>query len=263
MRLEIIHKESPQQTGTVPLLFVHGAWHGAWCWDVYFLDYFATRGYDVYALSLRGHGGSPGRDKLRTTRIKQYVQDVADVANKLPARPIVIGHSMGGFVVQKYLERYVAPAGILLASVPPAGVLHTTLRIVRQNPLRFLKANLTLSLYPLIGTPELARQRFFSASLPASDLQRYFEQLHDEAYLAFLDMLLLDLPRPGQVINTPLLVLGGENDTVFHPYEVQATARAYNTTATLFPDMAHDMMLESGWQVVADHMLGWLARHVS
>jgi hypothetical protein len=37
-----------------------------------------------------------------------------------------------------------------------------------------------------------------------------------------------------------------------------ATARAYGTTAVIFPDMAHDMMLESGWHAVADHMITWL-----
>ncbi len=41
--------------------------------------------------------------------------------------------------------------------------------------------------------------------------------------------------------------------------EVEATARAYGTKAEMFPDMAHDMMLESGWQSVADRILGWLS----
>ena len=27
------------------LLFVHGAWHGAWCWAEHFLDFFAAQGY--------------------------------------------------------------------------------------------------------------------------------------------------------------------------------------------------------------------------
>ena len=43
----------------VPLLFVHGAWHAAWCWDEHFLGYFADRGYRAVALSFRGHGDSP------------------------------------------------------------------------------------------------------------------------------------------------------------------------------------------------------------
>ena len=43
--------------------------------------------------------------------------------------------------------------------------------------------------------------------------------------------------------------------------EEQATARAYGTKAEIFPDMAHDMMLEASWQQVADRMLSWLAEN--
>jgi pimeloyl-ACP methyl ester carboxylesterase len=47
---------------------------------------------------------------------------VVAVAERLPTPPVVIGHSMGGFVVQKYLETHQAPAGVLLASIPPRGL---------------------------------------------------------------------------------------------------------------------------------------------
>ena len=43
-----------------PVLFVHGAWHGAWCGDEHFLDFFADKGYRAVALSLRGHGAGRG-----------------------------------------------------------------------------------------------------------------------------------------------------------------------------------------------------------
>jgi len=36
--LEVIEKGQCTETHPVPLLFVHGAWHGAWCWDEHFLD---------------------------------------------------------------------------------------------------------------------------------------------------------------------------------------------------------------------------------
>ena len=55
-----------------------------------------------------------------------------------------------------------------------------------------------------------------------------------------------------------MLVLGAENDTIFTPGEVRATARAYHTEATIFPSMAYDMMLGNGWQDVAAHMARWL-----
>jgi pimeloyl-ACP methyl ester carboxylesterase len=261
MKLEIISKQPTEPSFAAPLLFVHGAWHGAWCWDAHFLDYFAGQGFTVHAVSLRGHGDSEGKRKLRWTRIADYVEDVAQAAARLPSPPIVIGHSMGGLVVQKYLEQHSAPAGVLLASVPPSGVLGTTLRLAMRHPLIFAMVNLKLSLYPLVATPALARESFFSEGLSDDLVNDYWERLQDESFLGFLDMLALNLPRP-EKIKTPLLVLGAEKDTVFTTDEVKTTAKAYNTEAEIFTGMAHDMMLEPDWRLVAERMAGWL-RHRS
>jgi pimeloyl-ACP methyl ester carboxylesterase len=257
MNLQVISKSPSADPRPTPLLFVHGAWHGAWCWAEHFLDYFAARGYHAHALNLRGHGNSDGRNRLRWTRISDYVADVAQVASALPAPPVVIGHSMGGLVAQKYLETHRAPAGVLVAAVPLSGVLAATLRILRHHPLQFLRANLTLSLYPIIGSPALTREAFFSATMPEAQVRDYCARLQDESYLGFLDMLLLNLPRPKRV-QSPVLVLGAADDTMFHPDAIRATARAYATEAIIFPKMAHDMMLEPGWESVAARIVAWL-----
>jgi alpha-beta hydrolase superfamily lysophospholipase len=164
---------------------------------------------------------------------------------------------MGGLVVQKYLENCSAPAAVLLASVPPAGVLATTLRLARRHPVVFAKVNLTFSLFPLVATSQLAREAFFSEGLADEQVLAYAKELQDESYLGFLDMLMFNLPKPGRV-KTPVLVLGGALDTIFSPDEVEATARAYNTQPEIFAGMAHDMMLEPRWQVVAERILIWL-----
>ena len=239
-----------------PLLFVHGAWHGAWCWDEHFLDFFAEQGFRVAALDLRGHGSSPARGRFRTRRLRHYVEDVAEVAATFGTPPIVVGHSMGGMVVQKYLEKHAAPKAVLLASGPPRGVIGVTLRVLRQHPLKFLRANLTWSLYPLVADPDDARALLFSDRMDEVTTLGYTARLQDESYLAFLDMLLLDRPKPKRV-STPVLVLGGQQDTIFPPPEVHATAAAYGTTAVLF-DGAHDLMLEPVWPEVAEHIAGWL-----
>jgi hypothetical protein len=165
---------------------------------------------------------------------------------------------MGGLVVQKYLEEHKVPAAVLLASVPVKGVFRTTLRIAKRHPLAFLKANLTWSLYPIIGTPELTREAFFSKDIPSEDLNKYFNLLQDESYLAFLDMMLFKLPNPKKV-STKMLILGATDDTIFHPDEMEATAAAYNQKPEIFNGMAHDMMLENNWQMVADRIMEWLA----
>jgi pimeloyl-ACP methyl ester carboxylesterase len=53
--------------------------------------------------------------------------------------PVLIGHSMGGMVIQKYLELHQIPAAVLMASAPPKGLLASTLRIAGKHPLIFLK----------------------------------------------------------------------------------------------------------------------------
>jgi pimeloyl-ACP methyl ester carboxylesterase len=241
----------------VPVLFVHGAWHGAWCWEKNFMPYFAENGYTSYALSLRGHGDSEGPKRFRWMRISDYVADVSQVVDQLPEMPVMIGHSMGGLVVQKYLEENAAPGAVLLASVPVKGVFRTTIRIARRHFWSFLKANVTWSLYPIIGKPELAREAFFSPDIHTDELNGYFSLLQDESYLAFLDMMLFSLPRPEKV-STELLILGADEDAIFYPDEIEATAAAYGKKPEIFNGMAHDMMLEDGWQAVADRIMRWL-----
>ncbi len=256
MQLEVI-SQTVNETRPAPILFVHGAWHGAWCWEN-FLPYFARHGYAAHALSLRGHGASEGRDKIRWySAAYDYVADVDQIIQTLPQPPILVGHSMGGYIIQKYLETHTAPAGVLLASTPVSGILGFTLRASRRHPWEYLKSQLLLDTWQLVATPALMQDTFFSPQMPSEDIARHFARIQPESFRSGLDTLFLDLPRPAKV-KTPLLVLGAENDHVFSVQEQQATAQAYGTKAEIFPDMAHDMMLESNWQQVADRILSWL-----
>ncbi len=221
------------------------------------LDYFAAHGYAVHAVSLRGHGHSPGREGLRWIRLADYGEDVAQVVATQPTPPILIGHSYGGAIVQKYLENHMAPAAVLLASAPPQGLLETAFRTGLRHPWPFIKTILTLSLYPLVSTPALARDMFFSASMAEEQVHSYQARMSDESFLGFLDLLALNLPKPVRV-KAPILVIGAANDTSFRQSQVEATARAYHTQAVIFPDMNHGMMLEAGWQGVADRIIAWL-----
>ncbi len=257
MKLEMLTAGKESASRSTGVVFVHGAWHGAWCWQDTFLPRFVQAGYAVYSLSLRGHGQSDGGGSLRWTRVADYVEDLAAVTADLSVPPVLVGHSMGGLVVQKYLERRPAAAGVLLASVPPRGVIGGVLHAVRRHPVAFLKANLTMSLYHLVATPDMARHRLFSESTPEEIVAACHPRLQDESYLAFLDMLLLDLPRPKRV-KTPMLVLGAAEDTIVSRKDVEATARAYGTKPVIFANMGHNMMMEPGWENVADTILQWL-----
>jgi pimeloyl-ACP methyl ester carboxylesterase len=257
VKLEIISKYPVENQHQTPLLFIHGTLHTAACWAVHFLDYFAQHGYAAHAVNLRGHGKSEGWEKLRWTRIADFVEDVANAVHQLPSPPILIGHSMGGFIIQKYLEDHVVPAAVLLSSPSPTGLLPTAIRTARRQPSAFAKVNLTLSLRPLIATPQLVGEAFFSNDLPRELLVEYWKQTQDDSYMAFLDMVALNLPKPKKV-KTPLLVLGAARDNMIGLHEIEATARAYHTKAEIIPDVAHNSMLEQGWQIVADRILAWL-----
>ncbi len=256
MRLEVI-SNTKNQTRPTPILFVHGAWHAAWAWEN-FMPYFAEQGYAVYALSVRGHGASEGRDKIRWHSAAQgYVADVAQIVQTLPGPPVLMGHSMGGYVMQKYLEAHTAPAGVLMASVPVSGILGFGIRYGLRHPGPFLKAHALLYPWYMVETPALMQDTFFSPQLPAAEIARHFARLQPESFRAEMEMMALSLPRPAK-IKAPLLVLAGANDRVFSVAEARATARAYGTQAEIFPDMTHDMMLEPSWQQVADRILSWL-----
>ena len=45
MQLEVIARTPKGRARPTPLLFVHGAYGGAWEWDEHFLPYFAERGW--------------------------------------------------------------------------------------------------------------------------------------------------------------------------------------------------------------------------
>ncbi len=256
MKLEVIARESRVKRSHTPLLFVHSSCHGAWCWAENFLDYFAANGYSSYAVSLRWHGESEGKDIVQWASVNDYVADVVQVANQLPQTPVLIGHSLGGFVVQKYLEKYNAPAAILVASSPASGMFFRGLSLFWQRPMLFTKTFLKLDVQTVYGTPLLIQELLFSPGIEKAKIEHYSKRFGKESFRAFVEMMFY-LPKPKKV-KSPILVLGTENDAVVLPPLVESTGRAYQATVKIFPDMAHDMMLEYGWENVAAYIIQWL-----
>jgi len=159
MQPSVVTLRSETGTRRRSLLFVHGAWHGAWCWQD-FQRWFADRGWESRAVDLRGHGESNNGRSLRRTRVKHYVQDVGRVVESLETPPIIVAHSMGGLVVQRYLEDHELPGAVLLAPVPIGGAWRATLRTLRRHSIKFLKANLIWDLKPLIENHDIAADLF-------------------------------------------------------------------------------------------------------
>ena len=260
MTLDVLTRAPAGPAHPVPVLFIHGAYSCAALWQPFFLPYFAERGYAAHALSLRGHGGSDGREALRQTRLKDYVDDVIEVARRLPAMPVLIGHSMGGMVVQKVLETGAAvPAAVLMASPPPHGILAGMLGAMIFNPLLAWQMSAMQRLGPQAATLEGAKRALFRSDTPDDYIRRVLPPEEAESDAVMLDMMGRDLPPSRPRRDVPVLVLGGESDTCVTSASVVATAQAFGTKAEIFPAMPHAMMLDPEWQKVAERIATWLA----
>ena len=131
------------------------------------------------------------------------------------------------------------------------------MRWLREHPVQFVKIAIKGRSLPYISTPAAARDKFFSAGTPEADVVKYAALLQEGSARLAVDCLILSLPRPKRV-TTPLLVLGADEDGAHTRAEILATARAYHTEAEFFPRMGHDMMLEPGWEMVAERIHTWL-----
>ncbi len=262
-RLEILSRPSPQpRPAFPPLLFLHGAYTAAWCWEHY-LPYFAAAGFDCHALSFSGHGGSLRRDHLDSYSIDDYVNDVVATVATLPAPPVLIGHSMGGFVVQKFLERHSAPAAVLMCAVPPQGLAAAAFGMLFERPGLCADLNRMMAGRPV--ALDRLRAALFAQPVPVADLARYYRLAQPESHRAIWDMMLFGLPHPGRVLQglpggaDSLRVLGAGHDLIIPAALVDMTARSYGTGATLYAGMGHGLMLEADWHRPARDIVAWLS----
>jgi alpha-beta hydrolase superfamily lysophospholipase len=153
-------KEEASSDAHPPILFVHVTRHAAWCRTEQLLSYYVRNGYVSHAMSMRGHSGSEGRERLRWLSLAAYVSDVAQVVGRMERLPVLIGHSTGGMVVHKYLELNKAPGAVLSASVQPKEVARATVRVAHRYPLAFIKSILTLSMLQVRSSRERRQYRF-------------------------------------------------------------------------------------------------------
>ena len=253
--LEMLHCGSDSESHP-PLLFVHGAYAAAWCWAEHFMPHFAQAGFRCYAVSVRGHGESGGRGSLSWHSLADYVDDLAEAIATIGARPAVIGHSMGGLIAQKYLERASLPGVALLASVPPHGLVPASLNLALFRPQ--LLAELNSLLFSGRASPEAMRQALFAGPVALDRLERYYALMQPESARAIWDMSFFDLPQRWRMKIPPLLVLGAERDLMVPREQVELCAKSYGVEADIFPAMGHAMMLDAGWQRVAERIIVWL-----
>ena len=230
------------------LVFVHGMSHGAWCWEEKFIPYFEAKGYTCLAMNLPGHE-EIGSSKAISYSVNDYVKALGAFVDKLDSPPILIGHSMGGMIVQRYLKTGKAKKAILLASVPPSGVLFPSLRTLFHYPGAIP--------YLLQGNLLKACQKY--AKLFFNDnplLEVYKPKLCAESFWAYLGLFIPVRHR----IDCPVMVIGGSADGLISVDEFQQTAKHYQAPIEIIESGSHDLMLDEGWEKTAEVMEGWITK---
>ncbi len=83
-------------------ILVHGAWLGAWCWDMV-KPYLEAEGHKVIALDLPGHGSNIA--PIEEQNMETYTRYVESVLREQAEPVILVGHSMGGMSISQASAR--------------------------------------------------------------------------------------------------------------------------------------------------------------
>jgi len=266
VNLEFLHckaagrKAKPR--GTV--LFVHGAYCGAWIWAETYLPYFCAQGFVAHAVSLRGHGGSEGL--LGWATLSDYVDDVQAAAKDIGEPLILVGHSMGGLVVQHYIGRPGCAAQVraaaLLSTVPPSGLASSALHMSLLAPDLMWKLGLLQALGPDAVSPHVIQRAFLSEGTPVEDVRKLLPRMQQESQRVATEMIAPPQPLPPPVSERPpMLVLGGDADAFLPVAAFREAAIFWGAELNVLHGAPHGLMVDSvWWQPSADTVLEWLAR---
>jgi pimeloyl-ACP methyl ester carboxylesterase len=225
------------------IVFVHGMSHGAWCWEEHFIPYFEKLGYTCVAFDLPGHE-IQGSTRRISYSLGDYVEALHRVVANLEAPPIIIGHSMGGMILQKYLQTGSCKKAILLASVPPSGVLMASIRALFRYP-GLIPYLLQLN---LLGGFRKYPQLMFNKT------SRFASFMCAESFIAYLGLMLPVNHRT----SVPILVVGGSEDGLITVNEFENTAKHYKAKLEIIEGGSHDLMLDYDFEKTAEVIKRWL-----
>ncbi len=239
--------------GTV--ILVHGAWGNRKVWTS-LAKIFREANYRVRIVELPGHGQNAYQHNVRWLTLNVYVDAVEDIARK-QSRVILIGHSMGGLIVQMVLnrKRHHYLAGILLNPVPPSGILKTAIRFFIDHPWSVIKALIKLSPYELVANENLARRRLFGHALDQSELRRRHREVGPESVIALIQML---FPRYIRIRDIPVLVIRTTADRVISSRQARETAWMHTADLRIVPGAPHMSMYGEEGQRIVQEILQWL-----
>ena len=255
-----------------PVVFVHGLWLHAESW-IPWIEFFREHGYQAIAAGWPGDAETTESTRRRAAALAGYgVTEIADhIASQikiLEHKPILIGHSFGGLLVQNLLGRGLASAAVAIDPAPVKGVpelplsaLKSALPVLR-NPLNYKRAvSLTESQFRYGFTNAVsekeAHELYVKYAMPAPG-----RPLFQAATATFN-------PNAATTVNLanpargPLLLIAGLEDHTVPPVLVKSARRAYRKSSAVtelkeFAGRGHSLTIDSGWREVAEFILSWL-----
>lgn len=237
-----------------PVVFIHGAWHGAWCWDQW-IKLFKEQGFEnTIAVELRGHGYKAG--SFERARLKNYVQDVETIISKIEGSPILIGHSLGCTVIRhlKNHERFTATT--LLAPIPGSREFRKVFAIqMLVHPLLAVRSVFHRSMQPWVSAKQ-SGDLFFSTKLPREQAREYVSRMQGESFRLFI----LDLLRDKSVnkLQVPALLVAAGKDRFFSPKVQRKLSQQLGAEFAIAEISGHDIMLDVESENVAKSAVAWL-----
>jgi pimeloyl-ACP methyl ester carboxylesterase len=231
------------------LLFVAGAYHGAWCYSNY-LDFFGRRGMACFAIDLPGHGSLAQAGTATDLDIAALGRHLEQACRTL-ARPLVlVGHSMGALPVLLAASRGAARAVILLAPSPPGNLPGAqALPAVPEGRLKAPPAQAEI------------RARFLAVD-DQRDVTPIVERLTPESPAILNDRYLLRVAVDAAALRCPGVCLEAQLDTPDrHPAgQDRAIADFLGLQHAVLPGQPHCMMYADRWAESAATVLEWYGR---
>ncbi len=243
---------------------IHGMWATPQVWQPW-RDFLAARGWQTIAPALRHHDARPlsPPSGLGTTSLKDYVADLEAEIRRLPQKPVVIGHSMGGLIALLLCARGVAERGVLLTPAPPASVF----AIRPSNFMAFSRIQMNWGWWhkPHRASESEALRYTFNTT-PESEARAQYASVVHESGRALLEIALpwLDGTRAASVdpadVRVPLLLVGGERDLLVPPDIVRRTAARFaGSSYRQYAGQGHWVLGQPGWQAIAEDVVAWLS----
>jgi len=242
--------------GKPPLLFVHGSYCGAWVWEQHFLPFFAEAGFHGAAISLRAHGKSSGL-AIDLHGIADYLTDIEAGASLFATPPVLIGHSLGGYLAQKYALRRPVAALVLFASPSLLGLWPSGWHIASRHPRLAFEIWRLMMIGPKLADPEVIAAALFSPDMPVFEMLRMLALLQRESFRVSIEASLPDFSHSPQPL-PPALVIGGVDDAFVPPDDLKRAAAFWRGTLHLVEGLPHGAMMDPTWPRAAHPIKAWL-----